>query len=247
MSRRSDVVPVNAGITFDCSKNVGALLLLRNHSSRIDLRSSQRIRDYIREHLDSWYIFGRDQGFGEADAPESSIVLVRGCDKSDSWALAAFAERCNSASIFFNGGIYEGTAGIELRGSWRRHTISSAEHRDGAVKGADHGRRRIDLTRSNIWAALGVEPLSTCIDCLFVRVFRCRRRWGPIMIPLQIKAQAGPHQLPPGSPDDCSGSTSITARIPSSGNREVDIDIDLDVDLVSTMSIQIGPGQLSSW
>jgi hypothetical protein len=193
-------VPVNAGINFNCSRNLGALLLLRNHSARIDLRNSSTIRSYIRDYLDSWYLFARRQGFDEVDAPENSIVLVRGCDKSDSWALAAFAQRTQNASIFFNGGIYAGAGGMELRGTWKRHTISSAEHRDGSVTEINSGRRRVDLNASAIWDVLGIEPLSTCVDCLFIRVFRCKRRWGPFGIPLQIKAQGGSHELPPESP-----------------------------------------------
>lgn len=163
--------------------------------------------------MDSWYEFGRNQGFDDEVAPENSIVLVRGCDKSDSWALAAFAQRARNASIFFNGGIYTGAGGMELRGTWRQHTISSAEHRDGSVTELNEGReRRADIAGSGIWKALGIKPLSACVDCLFVRVFRCRRRWGPLSIPLKIKAQAGPHQLPFASPDDLAGSHMVISK-----------------------------------
>jgi hypothetical protein len=237
---------VNAGISFDCSKNTGALLLLRNHSARLDLRNTETIRNYIRDGLDSWHSFARLKGFGEADAPENSIVLVRGCDKSDSWALAAFAERAQNASIFFNGGIYPGSGGMELRGTWKRHTITSAEHRDGSVTEVNQGRRRVDLTNSAIWNALGIEPLSQCIDCLFIRVFRCRRRWGPIAIPLQIKAQAGPHVLPRGLPDDDAGSSVVLARVqPGDEDEEVVIHSDPDIDLVRFVSFLFNNSDLT--
>jgi hypothetical protein len=225
---------VNAGINFDCSKNLGALLLLRNHSARVDLRNTSIVRDYIRNYLELWYLFARLQGFDDEAAPENSIVLVRGCDKSDSWALAAFAERAQNASIFFNGGIYTGSGGMELRGTWRRHTISSAEHRDGSVVEANAGRRRVDLATSGIWNALGIEPFSACVDCLFVRVFRCRRRWGPFGIPLRIKAQAGPHELPPRSLDSVTGSQTIVASGPGQDDddEEVEVQLDSSLDLV---------------
>jgi hypothetical protein len=229
------MVPVDVGITYDCSKNLGALLLLRNHSVRINLRSTLAIRSYIKANIDGWYTFGW-QGFAEADLPEQSLVLVRGCDITDSWALAAFADRSLNASVFFNGGIYQSAGSTELYGSWQSSTESSAECREGSVLVESHLRRR-QSEHSRIWTILGMDDLpeefKKCIDCLFIRVFRIRRRLAGIPIPKQIKAQAGPHTLPQHPPDDESTAAVMAGIKSGEADSDVEIELDSECDLVS--------------
>jgi hypothetical protein len=91
-------------MTYKCTNSFGAILIFREKMARVNLRDTTNVRRYVQKHNDSWYTFARDIGYGAAQLPEGSLVVVRGCDKTASWALASFAKRSRDASIFFNGG-----------------------------------------------------------------------------------------------------------------------------------------------
>jgi hypothetical protein len=219
---RSDALPINAGISFKCSKNLGALLLLRNHTPRVDMARTRAIEEYIEENLDSWYTLAWHEFTSEV-VPEGSIVLVRGCNMSDAWALASFTDRSQEGSLFFNGGIYSGAGSMKIRGQWSEKTTSSAEGRESHVSKPGHCRVRHGVN-SSIWRILGVdshpefETLKTSPDCVFIRTYRIRRRFWGVPIPLRIKAQAGPHRLPSRSASN--ESIAHLSALPSTLNED---------------------------
>jgi hypothetical protein len=221
-----NVIPAGLGMTYKCANSFGAILLLRERMARANLRDTTNVRHYIQQHIDHWYAFARNIGYGEAQLPEGSLVLVRGCDKTTSWALAAFAERSRDASIFFNGGyVSAGGLRVKLSGSWT--SSSSAEHRSGPLA-ETMAHRLIDDDR------VSASPFPPeCDQCVFVRVWRIRRRVGPLRIPTFIAAAAEPEDLPfhrddAVAPPLPSGNTSSE----NEGLNEVSIEMDPPAELV---------------
>jgi hypothetical protein len=191
----SDPIPAGVGVTYTCSRNLGAMLLPRSRTARVDIGDCKLVRDYIKNNIDSWYGFAR-QFFGEEQLPEGSLVLVRGCDKTESWVSAAFTERSIDAGLMFNGGLEPSGPGFKLKGSWKQTSYSFPETRDSEARAAP-------LT-------LSIEPTPTvlaamfppeCRETVFVRVFKCWRRVRRLKIPKVIKAAAGPHDLPDSDGD----------------------------------------------
>jgi hypothetical protein len=131
----SEAIPAGGGITFSCSNKLGATLLLRAAASRADFTDSRFVHEYIVKHIDSWYDYAWTLGYGEVQAPEGSIVLIKGCDKTTSWAHATFAERSREGSVHFDGGYFNVGGEVRLQGSWARAV--SAINREAPLDGRD--------------------------------------------------------------------------------------------------------------
>jgi hypothetical protein len=184
------VIGAGIGVSYSCARAQGAILLPRAQTARVDLIDTMSIRRYIKQNIDAWYSFARDQEFGEEQAPEGSIRLVYGCDKSASWAAAAFTESSSSGSVFFNGGLTGGPL-AELRGSWSLHHCASAEVNEGPMPGSPDSFR-LGTTPPN--AAYNFFP-SNCRETVFVRAYTIKRKLAGLMWPLRIAAGAGPRDL----------------------------------------------------
>ncbi|KAI0298654.1 hypothetical protein B0F90DRAFT_681103 [Multifurca ochricompacta] len=74
-------------VSFKCRRNKGAFLLLPFNGHREDAIRTKAFETYIRKHCDSWLEFVFANNF---DAKLEDIVLVTGCDRTSSWAMAAF-------------------------------------------------------------------------------------------------------------------------------------------------------------
>jgi hypothetical protein len=177
------VLPVGAGITFSCANKLGATLLLRAATTRADLASNHFIHEYIIKHIDSWYEFAWRLGYREMQAPEGSIVLIKGCDKTSSWAHATFADQTREASVYFDGGYLNVGGAARLQGSWSRAV--SAIYREAPLGGREvratthsmHEISRIADSSQGIAQnhLLGNFP-EECTYSVFARVYRIRRR-----------------------------------------------------------------------
>jgi hypothetical protein len=225
MCTRRDPIPADAGVSYRCERAQGAILLLRSRTARVNLRNTKHVRAYIKDNIDCWYEFAR-QDFGEEQAPEGSIVLVRGCDKTESWAAAAFTQRSKDASIFFNGGLQGFGPNLKLCGSWSRAASSCAELRDSdARQSSPITRLLLESSPSHLTSKFPPE----CKECVFVRVFRCWRRFGPLKIPKIIKAGSGP----PGFPgnDDSGVSPPVSCNLTEEVGDDDNIFVTLDSDL----------------
>jgi hypothetical protein len=180
---RAGVIPVGAGITFQSSNTLGAVLLLRHSAARVDVVDCHLVRDYIAQHIDSWYEHARKT----YQLPEGALVLVKGCDKTSSWAHATFAESSREAAILFNGGAVKDVAGavVSLRGSWSRST--SAIYRELPI--SEHTEHPLITSGPPLFSHFRPE----CIYTVFVRVYKCKRRmgFGPIKRAVKISATEG--------------------------------------------------------
>ena len=77
------------GQTYKCrNRSHGALLSLPHGGRREDVIQSKAFRDYIREHVDSWFTWAQNHNL-EVERVED-LILVTGCTLVSSWAAAAF-------------------------------------------------------------------------------------------------------------------------------------------------------------
>jgi hypothetical protein len=93
------------------------VLLLRERGHRVDLQYNRHIQDYISQNVESWYEFAL-QWYTDEQVGEGRLKLVKGCDKTASWAHAVFKDQRTQGSIYFDGLLVSG----KLQGSWTRST-----------------------------------------------------------------------------------------------------------------------------
>lgn len=180
----SSVIPAGVGFHFKCSSRRGAVLVLKQWATREDISDSRDFHDYIRRHADSWYDFAEQKRFNVPNG--HSIFMVRGCDKTAEWALAAFegTSETQGAEVFFNGAFMTAPgARISLQGSWGRCT--SAQHRSGP---------RLDSVTPVLSSLPADVPgVSRRFNQpVFLRTWRVGRR--RFMLPRSIKAAAEPQE-----------------------------------------------------
>jgi hypothetical protein len=216
------MMPAGAGITFSCANKLGATLLLRAATTRADLDNNRFVHEYILKHIDSWYEYAWRLGYGEVQAPEGSIVLIKGCDKTTSWAHATFAERTREASVFFDGGYFNVGGVVRLQGSLSRGV--SAIYREAPLGGQEVTANMLPLpqparianplhaTARNESSLAGLFP-EECTYTIFTRVYRIRRRsvLGMVkMVTVDVDGRSSHHRLPRSQPV---GSSSHPSRI----------------------------------
>lgn len=85
---------VSAGYSLTSSSSEGAILTLPEGAASLDLYNIAEFRRYIMENAISWYEFvnttlGRE-------APNGSLYLVTGCDKSTTWGVTSIS--CTSGT-----------------------------------------------------------------------------------------------------------------------------------------------------
>jgi hypothetical protein len=165
------------------------------------------------KHIDSWYQYAWRLGYREMQAPEGSIMLIKGCDKTSSWAHATFAERTREASVVFDGGYMNVGGAVRLQGSWSRAV--STIYREAPLSGRQVQATTISLSgssrdsdssqataRNNNPADNSAVFPTECVYSIFARVYRIRRRsvLGMVkMVTVEVDGRASRH-LQPRSP-----------------------------------------------
>ena len=175
-------MPVGGGISFECVKNQGAVLVMGDIAYRQDAVDLARFSDYIIANHRTWLAFANDhlgRGLSVTD-----LILVTGCDKTSDWACAAWADISHSASASFMvdaPGLVQGNASI-----WGRWESSSSVDRNAGPQRLDPTIPTSPVVQSPSSDAMSIdepsslqEPLRiaplvppTCSDqCVFVRGF----------------------------------------------------------------------------
>ena len=113
-----DMLPAAGGFTFTCNKKQGAVLILKDKAIHQSINDLGRVDAYIKKHRKSWYTFATDHH--KLRLTMGDLVMVTGFDKTSRWALAAFTERSESASIHFGVGLPSGDASVFVKGEWGR-------------------------------------------------------------------------------------------------------------------------------
>ena len=84
------------GVTYKCQGH-GALLLLPHGGRRADIIRTKVFKDYIRDHVASWFTWAQKN---QQDIERmENLILVSGCTLVASWAAAAFVYNTMEAKI----------------------------------------------------------------------------------------------------------------------------------------------------
>ena len=109
---------------FTCAHREGALLVLPDGATCIDLELCNMLFKYAQEHVPSWYKW-LVSSLG-LDAQNSSLYLIRRADKTTNWCLASYSNTSGEARSllrFAN----TGTAAIRQTGQYSWESSSSVE------------------------------------------------------------------------------------------------------------------------
>lgn len=121
-------VGVGASVTFSSTSKEGAVLALPNGASALDLRPTDRLKEYALKHGASWYEFVN--GTLRRGIPNGSLYFVTGCDKTSSWGVASVSNISTEGEValtFKNTQLGGGSASFE----WQWETCSPAAVRTG--------------------------------------------------------------------------------------------------------------------
>ncbi|TFY55168.1 hypothetical protein EVG20_g9420 [Dentipellis fragilis] len=83
------VVPAGGKLSlkFACSRRKGAVLVLPEKALREDTKRRGAYKEYLREHCEQWHTLTEQL---KLDLRMEDLVLVTGCDRTTTWAVAAF-------------------------------------------------------------------------------------------------------------------------------------------------------------
>ncbi|KAF8516249.1 hypothetical protein JB92DRAFT_2272739 [Gautieria morchelliformis] len=111
------MVQSGGGFTFECTKEQGAALILRQDARRTDALRKTNFTRYVLENHSKWLKFAND--VHERGISADQLLMVTGCDKTSQWACAAFLASSNQIGVEFrvgNVGVAQG--GVSVWGSW---------------------------------------------------------------------------------------------------------------------------------
>jgi hypothetical protein len=115
-------------MTFTSNSKEGAILALPDGASAIDLRPTDRLKEYVLKHGASWYEFVN--GTLRRGVANGSLYFVTGCDKASSWGVASFSNTSTEGEVsltFKNAQVGGGGVSFE----WQWETYSPAAVRTG--------------------------------------------------------------------------------------------------------------------
>ncbi|TFY60560.1 hypothetical protein EVG20_g7374 [Dentipellis fragilis] len=204
-------VPMAGGqisLKFSCSRRRGAVLVLPEDAQRVDTRSRAAYEDYTREHCERWHALTDRLRLG---LRLEDHILVTGCDRTTTWAVAAFTsvdfDSRISLSVDFAG---VGSASFASSMSWthdgsaqynwgpdQRTSVSTAELTRAVTSGGE-------ISSPSAATDQLQKPINTKFNqCVFVRGFRAKRR--SRFLPVKLKAAAEPVDLKKFPDEDFDG------------------------------------------
>lgn len=83
--------------TYTCRGEQGAFLKLPQDGIRRDVIRTKVFKDYIREHVASWYSFAQRRRLNVGRMED--LILVTGCTLVSSWGIAAFVDNTQDAKV----------------------------------------------------------------------------------------------------------------------------------------------------
>jgi len=167
-------------VTFECTEDRGAVLILRQGAIREEAVSTDRMERYMRDNIDKWLDFGTR--VLNLPLQISDFVFVSGYIKAPEWAIALypgggklgrFSCRAGQALADNAGSPFTPVAGY-----------TAPLFKYGSFQGEPDP-----------------IPWATADQCIFLNYYRRKRR----LFNTQISASAGPHQLPRGPREDHPG------------------------------------------
>jgi hypothetical protein len=146
-------------------------------------------KDYMLRNYQTWVDYANQLGHM---VTLEDILLITGHDMTLDFAMLAFSSNSRQIGIEFEAGLPAvASASASVWGMWRTtmsvHHNCGPQHRDPPVQA------RPLLTEDSHSPD---QPQPEYNQCVFLRAFRIRKRAG--LIPMVIKAAAGPHDLGSG-------------------------------------------------
>ncbi|KAK7445109.1 SCF ubiquitin ligase complex subunit cdc4 [Stygiomarasmius scandens] len=86
----------SGGIELKFEETAGAVLLLPEGATRVDVETIIPFRQYAHTHCEEWYRFAEARGI---EVENGSLYFVTGFDKTSSWENAAFSNPTRAASV----------------------------------------------------------------------------------------------------------------------------------------------------
>lgn len=195
---------VGGGFRFACETGAGAVLVLKDHMHGERMICSRQVKEYVRKHVESWYIFLDRLGLRD-ELGQQDILMVTGRSITSDWGVAAFTQKRNECSIDFHTGLGTSSAHLALGGSWAN--AHAVEHRSGPVTGIDIPQLPI-VDRSTHSSR---TPQVVFVRGLYARVRNFR-------LPIKIKAAAEPQ-------DDDHNSSDQDDAFPAHSVMDSDLDV----------------------
>ncbi|KDQ54309.1 hypothetical protein JAAARDRAFT_135733, partial [Jaapia argillacea MUCL 33604] len=185
----------HAELTFSCTKEKGAVLVLPDSAHREDAFYPKMFKDHMLKHYRSWYEFAVHQCGCEIKV--SDLVLVTGCHMTTKWAMAAFSNSDVRASGSFGAGIPGGvSAKFSLSGGW---STSRFVHHHSGPQPSFLGTKAQGSSNPD-----GSEE-DDRNQCVFLRGYRVMER--RFLGPKVIEAAADPQNLGHEGPEQ--GDTAV--------------------------------------
>ena len=157
----------------------GALLRLKAPGHEHFLECEENIRQYMVEHIDSWYRYAKDRRGLRIERQD--ILFVSGFVKTSIWEdVVAFRYRSSSMNVDVGGAL--APPGIPVLSASGRFIVSMSECRTPEVfhRSGPHGRLED-----------GADA-SAHDQCVFLQYISVK----PRLFPFRLRAAGGPHQLP---------------------------------------------------
>jgi hypothetical protein len=168
-----------SGVVFQCSGPMGAILVLPEGGSRVDLQNRERVLRYAAQNGMSWYRFVN--GPLGRRVQNGSLYVVTGCDKSPAWGVASYSIPLGDTKFclkFMTVGSGEDSTSLEYR--WEgchsaavrtgRQQVRSSE----ATLGSGEPQARTNMTFN---------------QCAFIRGYRISVQSRLIPMPLDNKVK----------------------------------------------------------
>ncbi|CAL1715486.1 unnamed protein product [Somion occarium] len=168
-----EMIPIDLACRYTCSRNEGALLVLKDHATSEAVFANAQFVEYMLRHHQSWCDFARNQGFL---LDKEDIILVRGWVKTTSWTVAAFTNQGDSLELTFGSkaNLY---AHVSVSTAVSTHHSHSVEYRDGPNR----------MTKT-----MDEEPSPQRKDqCVFLRYYKIKYRT-PAFLGRKITARVKP-------------------------------------------------------
>ncbi|TFK48150.1 hypothetical protein OE88DRAFT_1737855 [Heliocybe sulcata] len=202
----------SARVSFGCTKESGAALVLPEDTVRQDAHFGRWFREYALKHYPSWLAFANNTlGF---DIDVSDLILVTGRDLTTQWAMAAFAKSefrgTLAAGVSVPGML---TAEFEVRSGWRADLTGGVQHRCGPQPS------RLPVPQ----CTTDVQNESSQVkqnQCIFLRGYRVKER--RFLNPKVIKAASEPSDL--GKEDRGKETHSLAASQSCDSEYSVDVE-----------------------
>ncbi|KAK0219556.1 hypothetical protein EDD85DRAFT_915594 [Armillaria nabsnona] len=122
------LVQAEASFEFSTTKESAAILCLPNSATKYEMLNKRAIKEYAIANGADWYTYVNSRDYLAREASNGTIYLVTGCDKTDSWGLAAVGKPSHSRSVRLSF-IAAGMIGGEVRAAHTWSTNFSADTR----------------------------------------------------------------------------------------------------------------------